>query len=473
VGWVDASRYLSAGIAAVASQRPTETDTPGDYPDIRLLPPDKVEHNNWVVPFTAGHMSALSGLRVLDLTRVLGGPYCTMLLSDLGADVVKIEPPGGDLVRSTPPFAEHDGEPYGGYFQSVNRGKRSLELDLRTDRDRERFLDLAGEADVLVENFRAGTMERLGLAYERLREENPELIYSSIRGFGDPRTGETDRQDRPAYDLVVQALAGVMEVNGQPDSPPTKVGLGVGDIFTGVLNAVGILAALHHRDASGGGGQYVDTAMYDSMVSLCERTVYQYSYDGKVPTRRGNAHPTLFPYDAFRAADGLVVIAALGDSQWRALCEAMDRPDLAANYPDDASRLADRKLLRAIIADWVGSRSTAAVLDALDSEVPCAPVQDVTDVFEDEGLRRRGMLVEVDQPGTDRTVEIAGTPIKMTRTPTGPDRRAPLLDEHADETFAERGTPDPARREAGDAAATGETTGTDSVGAGETGGAND
>jgi len=212
-------------------------------------------------------MGALDDLRVLDLTQVLAGPYCTMLLADMGADVVKVERPGGDLIRSNPPFAADPGsEPYGGYFQSVNRGKRSLELDLGDGSDRETFLDLVERADVVVENYRTGTMESFDLGYETLRERNPELVYSAIRGFGDPRTGETDRQGRPSFDLVAQALGGVMEITGQEDGPPTKVGPGVGDLFTAALNAVGILAAVHHRERTGE-GQYVDTGMYDSIVS--------------------------------------------------------------------------------------------------------------------------------------------------------------------------------------------------------------
>jgi len=197
-------------------------------------------------------MGALSDLRVLDLTQVLAGPYCTMLLADMGADVVKIERPGGDLIRPNPPFAEGaEAEPYGGYFQSVNRGKRSLELDLGDGDDREAFLSLVEEADVVVENYRAGTMEKFDCSYETLREHNPEAVYASIRGFGDPRTGETDRQGQPSFDLIAQALGGVMEITGQEDGPPTKVGPGIGDLFTATLSAVGILAAIHHREQTG------------------------------------------------------------------------------------------------------------------------------------------------------------------------------------------------------------------------------
>ncbi|WP_276271332.1 succinyl-CoA:mesaconate CoA-transferase [Haloarcula litorea] len=382
-------------------------------------------------------MGALDDLRVLDLTQVLAGPYCTMLLADMGADVVKVERPGGDMIRSNPPYvADSDDEAYGGYFQSVNRGKRSLELDLRTDEDRAAFLSLVERADVVVENFKAGTMERFDCGYETLREHNPQLIYSSIRGFGDPRTGETERQGQPSFDLIAQALGGVMEITGPEDGPPTKVGPGVGDIFTAALNAVGVLAAVHHRERTGE-GQYVDTAMYDAMVSLAERSIYQYSCDGEAPTRQGNSHPTLFPYDAFETADGHAVVAAFNDRHWETLCAAMDRPGLAADYPDAAARLDDRERLRAEIADWTRDQTTAELVERLDGRVPAAPVQDASDVFEDPHVHGREMLADVAQPGAAEPMTVAGSPIKMTETNPRPRGRAPLLDEHREEILGE------------------------------------
>jgi len=405
-------------------------------------------------------MAALGDLTVLDLTRVLGGPYCTMLLADMGADVVKVEPPAGDPVRDTPPFAgDPESDPYGGYFQSVNRGKRSLALDLTDDDDRAAFLDLVDRADVLVENYRPGTMERFGLGYERLAERNPGLVYAAIRGFGDPRTGATDHQDRPTFDLVVQAMAGVMQVNGHPEDPPTKVGLGVGDIFTGVCCAVGILAAVHHRNRTGE-GQFVDTSMYDSMLSLSERAVYQYAYTGEVPGRDGNSHPTLFPYDAFETSDGLVVVAAIGERHWLALCEAMDRPDLAV-YESQAARRERRETLAAAIESWTSEHTTGEVLAALGTDVPCAPVRDVEDVFADGVAHDRGMLVDLDQPGADQSVTVAGTPVAMTATPPDPGGRAPLLDEHRDRILGRR------------SGTTGDGPGTTGDGPGTTGGGTD
>ena len=378
-------------------------------------------------------MGALDDIRVLDLTQVLAGPYCTMLLADMGADVVKIERPGGDLIRPNPPFAEDpEAEPYGGYFQSVNRGKRSIALDLGDEGDREDFLSLVEQADVVVENYRAGTMESFDLGYETLTEHNPELIYSSIRGFGDPRTGESPRQGQPSFDLIAQALGGVMDITGPEDGPPTKVGPGVGDIFTAALNCSGILAAVHHRERTGE-GQFVDTSMYDAMISLCERSIYQYSYTGEAPSRRGNAHPTLFPYNAFEAADGHVVIAAFNDRHWRNLCESMGRPDLAAEYDAAADRLRNRDQLRDEIAEWTRDRPADAIVGELEGSVPSAPVQDTADIFADDHPRAREMLVEVDQPGADRDVTIAGSPIKMSETNPQPGERAPLVDEHREE----------------------------------------
>ncbi len=389
-------------------------------------------------------MGALSTLRVLDLTQVLAGPYCTMLLSDLGADVIKIERPGGDLIRDNPPYLEDPvAEAYGGYFQSVNRGKRSLELDLETDGGLADFRSLVEEADVVVENYRAGTMEGFGLGYETLVEHNPELIYASIRGFGDPRTGATHRQGQPSFDLIAQALGGVMEITGQADGPPMKVGPGIGDLFTATLNCIGILAAVFHRERTGE-GQFVDTAMYDAMVSMTERAIYQHSYTGVSPTRQGNSHPTLFPYDAFETTDGHVVIAAFGSNHWRALCRAMDRPDLAADHPNPTSRLEHRDTLREAILEWTRDHSSAQLCDRLGGEVPVAPVQNTADIFADPHVHARGMVHEVDQPGTDRRVAIAGNPIKLSKTPPQPGGRAPLLDEHrgelvGDGTFEEAG----------------------------------
>lgn len=392
-------------------------------------------------------MGALSDVRVLDLTQVLAGPYCTMLLADMGADVVKVERPGGDLIRSSPPYVDDSSEePYGGYFQSVNRGKRSIELDLGATEDRETFLELVENADVVVENYRTGTMESFDLSYERLTERNPDLIYASIRGFGDPRTGKTDRQGQPSFDIIAQALGGVMEITGEADGPPMKVGPGIGDLFTATLNCIGILGALHHRDRTGE-SQYVDTAMYDSMLSMTERAIYLQSYEGEPPTRCGNAHPTLFPYNAFEVSDGFVVVSAFGTNHWRTFCDAIDKQDLADAHPNPADRIANRDAIRAELAEWMREHDTAEVLDRLEGDVPVAPVQDTEDIFADQHVHDRDMLYEVEQPGADESVQIAGSAIKMTETNPEPRDRAPLLDEHREEILAELAAQDQAIRE--------------------------
>src|SRR6056297_1671126 len=382
-------------------------------------------------------MGALSNLRVLDLTQVLAGPYCTMLLADLGADVVKIERPGGDMICSNPPFVDDpEEEAYGGYFQSVNRGKKSIELNFREEEDREDFLSLVEEADIVVENYRSGTMEKYGLGYETLTEYNEDIIYSSIRGFGDPRTGETDRQGQPSFDLIAQALGGVMETTGQPDGPPTKTGPGVGDLFTATLNCIGILAAVNHREQTGE-GQYVDTGMYDSMISFTERAIYQQSYTGDAPTRRGNSHPTLFPYNAFETDDGYAVIAAFNNNHWAELCDVMGREDLAEDYPTTPVRLEHRDALREEIAEWTRAQTNDELVSKLEGRVPAAPVQTTEEIFDDPHIHTRDMLVPVEQPGADTDVEIAGNPLKMTETNPKPRGRAPLLDEHREEVLGD------------------------------------
>lgn len=379
----------------------------------------------------------LGDLKVLDLTQMLAGPYATMLLADMGADVVKIEPPGGDSTRDNQPHLQED-EAYGGYFHSVNRNKRSIVLDLKTDEGKEAFLDLVSKADLLLENYRVGTMERLDLSYERLSEINPALIYASIRGFGDPRGGESPYVDRPAFDVIAQAMGGVMSVTGTEESGPIKVGPGIGDIFPAVLCTVGVLSALHHRERTGE-GQYVDVGMVDSVLSLAERIVYQYSFTGDVPGPQGNTHPLLFPFDRFEANDGYVMIAAPRDHQWTELCNLMERPEWVEEYPSASDRLDNASKLRPIINDWTQEYSKDELFDLLEDDVPCGPVNTVKDIFEDEHFDARDMLAEVEHADTGDTVRIAGNPIKFTETPSTIENRAPFLGEHTREVLQENG----------------------------------
>jgi crotonobetainyl-CoA:carnitine CoA-transferase CaiB-like acyl-CoA transferase len=372
---------------------------------------------------------------------MLAGPYCTMLLADLGADVVKVEPPGGDTTRRTSPFPPGDElRAFGGYFASINRNKRSIVLDLKSAGACEVLVKLAEGADVLVENFRPGVMERLGLAYETLRERNPRLVYASVRGFGDPRTGESPYAQWPAYDVTSQAWGGLMGITGGEDGQPVKTGPGVGDVFPATLCAVGVLAALHHAERTGE-GQYVDVSMVDGILSLCERIVYQYSFGGEIPRPEGNGHPLLAPFDLFPTSDGWVSIAAPADKQWATLVELIGEPQLATDerFAVGPTRARHAPEVRELVGAWTSARTSAEVLRVLGGHVPVAPVNCVEDLFADPHTRAREMLVEVDHPGTSERVTIAGTPIKLTKTPSGVRHRAPLLGEHTDDVLAELG----------------------------------
>ena len=377
-------------------------------------------------------MGPLAGLRVVDLSTMLAGPYATMLLADLGADVVKVEPPRGDGTRRAGPFRPEDGRAgLAGYFQSVNRGKRGVVLDLKAPSDVERLVELVRNADVLVENYSAGVMDRLGLSYERLATENPRLVYAALRGFGDPRTGASPYTQWPAFDIVAQAMGGFLGITGTADGAPVKSGPGVGDIFPAALLAFGVLAAVHHARRTGQ-GQFLDVAMYDAMVSLCERMVYQYSYTGEVPRPQGNGHPLLCPFDIFPTADGWVSVAAPHDGHWRILADTIGGPDLATDprYRTNVDRVRHADEVRALVGDWLSPRTTVEVVEVLGGRVPIGPVNDVATIAADPHVAARGMLVELEQPGSDRPITVAGQPVKFTRTPTDVGRRAPTLGEH-------------------------------------------
>jgi crotonobetainyl-CoA:carnitine CoA-transferase CaiB-like acyl-CoA transferase len=381
----------------------------------------------------------LSDVVVLDFTWMLAGPYCTMLLADLGARVIKIEPPGGDPMRIAGPFRDDDSlRAYGGYFQSINRNKDSVVLDLKRADGRDAVHRLVKRADMVVENFRAGVMDRLGVGYTALQSVNPALVYGSIRGYGDDAGGVSPHKHRPAVDVTIQAEAGLMGITGPGPGQPTKVGPGVGDIFPGALCAVGLLAALHHARRTGS-GQYVDIAMYDSVLSLCERIVYQYSYSGLVSAPIGNAHPLFVPFDIFEAADGFVAISASDDGQWQTLARAMGRDELStdARYRTAADRLQHADDVREIVAGWVAQRGAEQIVDLIGDGIPVGRVSTVRHIWEDPHASAREMLVEVDQPGCATPVTVAGCPIKLSKTASGIWRRAPLLGEHTRQVLAE------------------------------------
>ena len=388
----------------------------------------------------APRVGPLATVRVLDLTQALAGPYCTMLLADLGADVIKIEESRGEMTRFSGPFTDDDTEhAFGGYYASLNRNKRSLVLDLKTPGGKEAITRLADMSDALVENFAAGVMERLGLSYETLAERNPRLVYAAIRGFGDPRTGASPYTDWPAYDIVAQAMGGLVGVTGSQETGGLRCGPSVGDIMPGTLAAVGILSAvLHARET--GEGQFLDVAMYDAILSLCEHYVYLYSYGGENPGPIGNAHPFLCPFDVFDAKDGQIAIAAPTDKHWRLLCEIIGRPELGKDerYSRNEGRQKHAAQIRAIVGEWTARHTRVEITEILSRLVAAGPVNTMKDIFDDPHVAARDMLPEVEQAG-GRPVKLAGQPIKLTRTPSRIYRRAPVLGEDSEAILAEIG----------------------------------
>lgn len=385
---------------------------------------------------TAG---ALAGITVLDLSRVLAGPWASQLLADLGADVIKVEKPdGGDDTR-------HWGPPYTGanggesaYYLSANRGKRSLTLDLKTAEGLATVKELAARADVLLENFRVGTTGKLGIDYDTLSAVNPRLIYCSITGFG--QTGPY--RDQPGYDFLVQAMGGLMSVTGErddrPGGGPQKVGVALSDILTGLYASNGILAALHER-ARSGKGQYIDLALLDVTAACLANQASNHLVGGVVPRRLGNAHPSIVPYQAFAASDGHFIVAVGNDSQFARLCEALGEGSLAQDerFARNASRVAHRDQLEAILQARFDTGGEAHWLELLTRHgVPCGPINGIDAVFDDPQIRARDMVVEMAHPERE-TLQLAGNPLKFSRTPVSYRRPPPLLGEHSDEILRE------------------------------------
>lgn len=369
----------------------------------------------------------LAGIRVVDFTQMLAGPYCSMMLADLGADVVKVEPPTGDIIRTAGPFHPgHEDAELGGYFMSVNRNKRGVVVDLKTEAGIEAILRLLDTADIVLENFRSGVMDRFGLSYERLRERNPRLVYGAVRGFGDPRFGRTTYDNWPAFDIVAQAMGGLQGITGEPDGPPQKAGVGVGDILPGAHLAIGVLAAVIRARVSGE-GEFVEVSMVDSVLSLTERIVHQYSYDGEVPVRQGNTHPYFEPFGAYRTSDGWIALAATTDRFWAELTSAMGRPDLTAAYPSNSLRSQHAEVVRGEIAAWTTTVSTDEALELLGGRVPVGRVNTAADIFADPYFSARGMLVDLIDPGSGMPAVVAGCPIKFLESPDATYVAAPLL----------------------------------------------
>ena len=378
----------------------------------------------------------LDGIKVLDLSRVLAGPYATMLLCDLGAEVIKIEQPGtGDESRNFGPFKNG----FSLYFMSVNRGKRSITLNLKTQRGREIFLQLVKQCDVVVENFRPGTMQKLGLDYDTLKAAYPSLIYAACSGFG--QTGPSAQQG--AYDMIIQGMGGIMSITGEPPSPdekraPVRVGTSISDITAALFTTIGILSALHHRHQTGR-GQLVDVAMLDSLVAVLENAVVRYFATGEVPQPLGSRHPAITPFEAFASADGYVIIAIGNDTLWEKFCEHVGRRELItdARFRTNADRTANHSELFPILSEILRQRTTDAWIDALEKiGVPCGPINAMDKVVNHPQVQAREMITQVVHQITG-TVEVPGIPIKLSETPGSVNAPAPSLGEHTTAVLTE------------------------------------
>jgi crotonobetainyl-CoA:carnitine CoA-transferase CaiB-like acyl-CoA transferase len=383
----------------------------------------------------------LTGVRVLDLSRILAGPTCTQLLGDLGADVIKIERPGaGDDTRGWgPPFLrDADGRETreSAYYLCANRNKRSVAIDLSTPQGAAAVRRLAARADVLVENFKVGDLARRGLGWDDLRETAPRLVYCSITGFGQdgPEAG------RAGYDALAQAMGGLMSVTGQPDGPPTKAGVGIADVMTGMYATVAILAALRAREATGR-GQRIDVALFDTQLSWLINLGVAHLMDGRVPGRLGNAHPQIAPYDVFPTADGWMYLAVGNDAQFARFCAAAGRADLAADpdFAANADRVRNRPRLTETLRPLTAARPRAWWLAELARlGVPCGPVNDLAQAFAEPQAVHRGARVAMPHPVAGE-VALIGNPLKFSDTPVTYRRAPPALGEHGPEALREAG----------------------------------
>jgi formyl-CoA transferase/CoA:oxalate CoA-transferase len=381
-------------------------------------------------------MMPLDDLLVVDLSRALAGPFCTLMLSDLGARVIKVEaPPGGDDTRGWgPPFVGTESA----YFLSVNRNKESLTLNLKDPRGVAVLRRLLARADVLVENFRPGTMERLGLGYREVHADFPRLVYASISGFGQ----DGPYRERAAYDLILQGLGGLMSITGEEDGPPVKVGVAIADICAGMYAAFGILAALRVRERTGS-GQWVDAALLDGQVSWLTYAAAIYFATGESMGRLGSAHPTIVPYQAFATADGYLNVAVGSEAIWKRFCEAVD-PALAADprYATNRDRVAHRRELVAHLSRLFAQRTTAAWMEILDEAgVPNGPILTIAEVCAHPQVRHRQMVVEMDHPTAGR-IRQTGLPVKLSETPGRLRTPPPTLGQHTTAILRELGFAD-------------------------------
>ena len=377
---------------------------------------------------------ALDGIRIIDFSKALAGPYCTMLLADMGAEVIKVEMPGsGDDSRGWgPPFIEGEAA----YFLSVNRNKKSITLNLKDPKAKEIALKIIEKADIVLESNRPGVMTKLGLDYETVKKINPGIIYCSISGFG--QTGPYSK--RPGFDQVIQGYGGIMGLTGEKGGGPLKVGIAVTDIATGMFAATGILTALYHRERTGQ-GQHVDASMLDGQVSWLTYQAGRYLASGNVPQRIGSAHPLIVPYQDFEASDGFINIAAGNDNLWKKFCAVTDLSDIADDpkFATNPKRVENRDEVVAIVSKKIKTKTMQEWLDILnDAGVPCGPIYTVDQIFKDPQVLAREMLVEVDHPKCGK-IQVTGSPIKLSETPAEITTHPPMLGEHNSSILQEFG----------------------------------
>lgn len=375
---------------------------------------------------------ALEHIRVLDLSRVLAGPFCTMILGDLGADIIKVEAPGGsdDTRKWGPPFQNG----VSAYFLCANRNKRSVTIDLKSNKGVEQIKRLVQESDVLIHNFKTGTMERFGLDYDKLKEINPRLVYCSITGFGE--TGPY--KHKPGYDFMIQAMSGLMSITGTDESGPQKLGVAITDILTGLYACIGIQGALLERTVSGK-GQKLDISLYDSAVSSLVNIGSNYLMSGQIPKRLGNQHANIVPYQTFQTQDGFMVIAVGNDRQFADLCEVIGKPQYAEDdrFKTNPNRVKHREELIPLLEKIFIIKPTAYWLDACEKrQIPCGPIQNLKELMNDPQLQARDMFIEHDHPAAG-AIRMIGSPLKLSRTPVSVRYHPPEVGEHNDEIFSE------------------------------------
>ena len=387
--------------------------------------------------------SALAHIRVLDLSRVLAGPWCSQHLADLGAEVIKVERPGtGDETRAWgPPFLkDQDGNDTSeaGYYLSCNRGKKSLTLDISTKEGQDIVRKLAAKSDVVLENYKVGQLKKYGLAYDDLKAINPKIVYCSITGFG--QTGPWSH--RPGYDFIIQGLGGLMSITGErddlPGGGPQKVGVAVTDLMTGMYSTIAVLAALTHRDRTGV-GQYIDMALLDVSVAMLANMNMNYLTSGQVPKRWGNAHPNVIPYQVFACSDGHIIVAVGNDSQFRQFCEVLAESALGADerFATNSNRIRNRDVLIPLIEPLMRARSRDAWVDALEAAgVPCGPINNIDQVFDNPQVKARGVKVDIPHPLAGTVPQVA-SPMRFSETPIEYYAAPPTLGQHNDYVLRE------------------------------------